>query len=547
MPLPLFLGGWLLGFALLSALFLLRPSSRLENGLLLGSAAAYAWLLVYQYAGDKPYAFCAALLLALGLLLCSLYRQPGALSCRVSGRRLCLIAVSLCGLFFVAVVGGITCLRYATYSAPNYDFGIFSQMFYSMKTSLLPLVTCERDQLLSHFAVHISPVFYLLLPAYAVFPSPYTLQIGQAVVLASGLLPLYLLGKKFGLSYGSIALLSLIYAGYPALNAGCFYDIHENCFLTPALLWLFVCYEYRRYGWMYAAAAGVLLIKEDAAVYLVVFGAYLWLTCKERHGKWLILLAVCYFLVAIAMLSCFGEGAMFGRYANLSAADPSLSGVLLTLLRNPGHFFDQLFRASDGSSPKWLYLFQLLAPLAGLPWITRKTGRYLLLAPLLLNLLTTYIYQYDIGFQYSFGIGAFFFYLVGMNLPDLSAFLRRKLLLLSVLSTCLLFTVAVLPRLESQVAYYRSHQAAFAQMDRALATIPQDASVTASCMLVAHLSARDEVYELAYHEGMDTDYVVFDMRPGYQEEAEPYRKAYAQAGYHLEEAHEDLLEIWSRA
>ena len=39
--------------------------------------------------------------------------------------------------------------------------------------------------------------------------------------------------------------------------------------------------------------------------------------------------------------------------------------------------------------------------------LARRPGRLLLLAPLLLNLLTQYRYQYDIGFQYSFGIAAF--------------------------------------------------------------------------------------------------------------------------------------------
>ena len=95
------------------------------------------------------------------------------------------IFTAACGIISAAVIAYITCLRYKTYSAPNYDFGIFCQMFHYMKTTGLPMVTCERNELLSHFAVHISPIYYILLPFYYIFPSPLTLQIGQAVVLAS--------------------------------------------------------------------------------------------------------------------------------------------------------------------------------------------------------------------------------------------------------------------------------------------------------------------------------------------------------------------------
>ena len=112
-----------------------------------------------------------------------------------------------------------------------------------MKKTGLPLVTCERDVLLSHFAVHISPIYYLLLPFYALFPSPLTLQIGQAVIVASGVIPTLLLCKHYCLSGKSTCALVLIYVLHPALSGGCFFDIHENCFLTPLLLWMFYFFE----------------------------------------------------------------------------------------------------------------------------------------------------------------------------------------------------------------------------------------------------------------------------------------------------------------
>ena len=103
------------------------------------------------------------------------------------GTRTLAIFTAVCAVTACTVISVIGCLRYKTFSTPNYDFGLFCNMFHNMKETGLPLVTSERDRLLSHFAVHISPIYYLLLPFYWIFPSPLTLQIGQAVALMLGM------------------------------------------------------------------------------------------------------------------------------------------------------------------------------------------------------------------------------------------------------------------------------------------------------------------------------------------------------------------------
>ena len=138
---------------------------------------------------------------------------------------------------------------------------------------------------LSHFAVHISPIYYLLLPFYCIFPSPHTLQIGQAVIVASGVIPVWLLARHFKLSGRMQILVTCIYSLYPAATVGCFYDLHENCFLLPLLLWTFYFFEREKYLPMYLFAFGVLLVKEDAAMYLIMFALLVIISKKKYlHG-----------------------------------------------------------------------------------------------------------------------------------------------------------------------------------------------------------------------------------------------------------------------
>jgi hypothetical protein len=122
--------------------------------------------------------------------------------------------VAALGLMSATVIAVTTCMRYLTFTSPNFDFGLFVNMFHNMKETGLPLISSERDVLLSHFVVHISPTCYLLLPFYALFPSAMTLQIGQAVILASGIIPAILIARHYKLSNLKLADLSLAHSSH---------------------------------------------------------------------------------------------------------------------------------------------------------------------------------------------------------------------------------------------------------------------------------------------------------------------------------------------
>ena len=68
------------------------------------------------------------------------------------------ITAGVCVAFFL-FVSAWTVGRVMSFCTPTFDFGIFAQMFYNMKETGLPLTTVERDGLLSHCAVHMSPIY----------------------------------------------------------------------------------------------------------------------------------------------------------------------------------------------------------------------------------------------------------------------------------------------------------------------------------------------------------------------------------------------------
>ena len=530
--------------------------------LLASTVCVGRWLSVYSVT-EREFLFTLAVIAAYSLFVVYCVRKNDTLLQKWQPNKATVWSFAIAaGLICGSVIGAVTCYRYLSFSSPNFDFGLFVNMFHNMKETGLPMVTSERDVLMSHFAVHISPIYYLLLPFYCIFPSPLTLQIGQAVVLASGIVPVVLLCRQLKVSGKATLLVTLMYALYPAMSAGCFYDIHENCFLTPLLLWTFYFFEKEKYPLMYLFAFLTLCVKEDAAIYVILFALFLMLSRrKPLHGWILMLTSAAYFATALVILQRGGNyyaelyanaspnpaisGPMINRFNNLIFDSGSgLLGAIKTAIVNPGYLLTQLFTTPDNGWEKVIYFIQLFLPLGLIPFVTKKASRWLLIVPVLMNLLTNYQYQYDVGFQYHYGITAFLIYVTVLNLPDLHAPTRKTLLSIAAVACCCLYLSTVLPSLSSNYERYESGKENYKQMEAILDTIPEDASVCCSTMLLAHIADRDEIYELKYHgnEG-DVDYIVIDGR---RKDDVARVRAFTSQGYTVKEEHEGLIIILTK-
>ena len=284
---------------------------------------------------------------------------------------------------------------------------------------------------------------------------------------------------------------------------------------------------------MYVCALLVLSVKEDAAVYLLFFALFLLISeRKHLHGGILAALSIGYFLLCGYLLETTGTGMMSNRYDNLIYnTDDGLMGAIKTILVNPGYVLTQLFADKDLRWDKVMYVIYMLLPLGMLPFVTKKPSRWLLVAPMLINLLTMYPYQPRIGFQYHFGIAAFLIYAMLKNLPEISSTEVRRTLLSVAAAACLCtYLVTVQPLVQGPITAWRNKKGEFEKMEAFLEeTVPDDASVAASTYLLPHLADRDEIYEVHYHKNKpDIEYVVLDAR---YTSHEKFYEEYLEHGY----------------
>lgn len=334
------------------------------------------------------------------------------------------IALTVFIAAYILIFGTLTAFRHANFQTQAWDMGIFEQTFWNTIHGRVMQNTIE--EIPNHLGIHMSPFLFLLVPGFALFPSPYYLLVIQTIALALGAIPTYLLALRI-LKSERLALFGAgAYLLYPALHWVNWFDFHEIAFFVPLSLAGIYFLEARRWGlaWLFFIPAAS--TKEDAILMVAAIG--LWLLIKKlpegsplgnlstgyppkglpfgflgrffaaserKHGAALLVIMLVYFFIATKLIMpALGGGLVrLDRYGDLGTSIPDIAK---NLLLHPTVGLSVLFTAE-----KLTYFFWLFLPLALLPLFAWKSFIFLALPGILENTLTSYapqfsgIYQYD--------------------------------------------------------------------------------------------------------------------------------------------------------
>ena len=187
----------------------------------------------------------------------------------------------------------------------------------------------------------------------------------------------------------------------------------------------------------------------------------------------LLLGAVAWFAAATGYLASSGDGVMSYHYKNFFFQEQSsLLTVIEAVFLNPMKAVQECLKAE-----KLEFIAMTLLPLLGLPLLTRRYERYILLIPyVLVNLMPAHQYQYNIYFQYTFGSAALLLYLTIVNLADIRENWQRMAALGTALALSMAcFGVTVLPKGISYPKQCLDYADFYSGVRSTLAEIPADA------------------------------------------------------------------------
>lgn len=421
--------------------------------------------------------------------------------------------VAALALGYFVLYSVLSVLRHATYHSFGPDLGIFDQIFWNTtqgrffeSTMSLALPTPH-----SYFGDHFSPVYILLLPAYALVPRPETLLVIQTLFLALGVWPLYLL-TRIKLEPGFQRLVwAFVYFLFLPVAFINLYDFHEMALSVLPLGFAIYFLERGQRGLFLLSLVSTFLIKEELPLVGIGFGAYILLTKRDlKLGLGVLAGSVVAFLgVVKVIIPAFGGGSYAYFTGRIAFRYPELGAnpgdIVSNVVRHPDRLSSILFQPQ-----KLKFLVGIFGPVLGLSAFSGFAA-ILVLPTLGILLLSNYPPQYAFTSHYSATLIALvigtsilgFARLPARYRPPVAASLLASSLAFSVLFGGLPFS----RHFNAQMFRTEPRYVAFAP---SLALIPPGASVAAENNLTPHLSQRQRIYNIEYEGIHNADYVALD-------------------------------------
>lgn len=274
----------------------------------------------------------------------------------------------------------------------SFDFAIFAQAIWNtwhgnfFYSSIKGGINLMGD--------HISPILAFFAPVYALGDSAVPLLLLQAIFAASGIFPIYLIGKKVLSDEKMAAVFAALYALYLPLRNAVRFDFHPEVAADSLILWGFYFLLVGRLWLSSFFLLLTLLTKEIACAPVVALGFYAFCFRKKyTFGIIWMVLAAAVFLVDVYVIAPYFSGRPYFYFAFYSQWESN--GAMATI-------------KSLIESSSFTYLKKIFLPVGLFSFLSPST--FLLTVPILLqNLASGGDFQRSIFFQYTAFLTPFVF------------------------------------------------------------------------------------------------------------------------------------------
>ncbi len=306
-----------------------------------------------------------------------------------------LLSIAVCA--FAAGMSALAVLQQRAFETGRFDVGNLTQAVWSTAHGRFLEMTDLQGHQISRLGAHFDPLVALLAPLWWLWPSPDMLLVVQAVAVALGAVPVFLLARKhLGTETAGLGL-ALVYLLYPPTQWLVVDDFHPVALAAPLLLGAIWFLDEDRLLPFALCAGAACLTKEQVGLTVAMLGVW----HAFAHGRRYTGAAIAAVGAVVAVVAATvivphyapGGGSPFaGRYA---AVGGSPTGMAQTFVSHPLRVLEAATQHRDLS-----YLVDLLVPLGGLPLLSPLVAASAL-PDLALNLLSATRTQTSIHFHYT--------------------------------------------------------------------------------------------------------------------------------------------------
>ncbi len=459
------------------------------------------------------------------MLAWMLRKVPGRIK-RVLLRPISLIV--LFNIFYISYFSYFTILRHMNFMSGKFDLGNMEHTVWNtLHGNIFIFSNPDGVGELSRLSAHADFILILLTPFYALYQNAATLLIIQTVIISLGGIFLYLLAKRI---VGFVRIAVIVSLGYYLnffVQEQTIFDFHSVSLATTFLLGAFYFLIEKKYKWFALLLLLAVLTKENVYLVSALFGGFLILKGKRFAGAFLCISSVAVFLYLMSVAIPHARQGQHFAMEYLAYLGGSPMEILLSPILKPAVFFGRLL-----SIETFKYIYTVFLPVGFLSFFAPLYTVFLL-PDFFINIFSNNPNLRSIQYHYGALLVPFMYIssLYGMK-KIISIRIDRKLatnfifyyLLIFIVYSSFLFSPLPGTR-NADIApfkYNEDRQDIF----RMLRMIPQNASVSATNNIAAHLVHREKIYVLP--QGVDVvDYLVFYRdRLDFAEETQKFNKQF---------------------
>ncbi len=232
-------------------------------------------------------------------------------------------------LAFVGLYVTISVARFERLATRSFDLGIFEQAVRHYAHLQAPIVDLEGAGH-NFLGDHWNPAIAVFAPFYRLFPTPVTLLVLQAVVIALGVVPMTRAGMRHMGRWPGVAV-GLAFGMSYGIQAAVDFDVHEVSLAVPLLAFALEAFLAGRWLRVVAWAAPLVLVKEDLGLTVAALGLVLVLVGARRWGFGLGVFGLTSFALTMTVLIPRFNAEGRSGFARL-AAKPGTGTVLQRIL-----------------------------------------------------------------------------------------------------------------------------------------------------------------------------------------------------------------------
>jgi uncharacterized membrane protein len=287
--------------------------------------------------------------------------------CRANAESVCL-SLTVSGIVAFAILfGTLAVLNHRNYGTWSYDGAIYDQAIWLVSRGDDTFITVRGLDVWGH---HLNLIFLVLAPFYWLGAGPEFLYVVQNSVIALAALPVYLIAReRFGRP--SVGLLfALAYLMYAPVQWISWINFHPEalCIAPFMFAWWFAIKK--RWRWFFVCVVCVLVMREDAALAIIMLGLVLVVTNRHsltrRRDIWIGLstsaLGIVWYVVATQLVIPHFNNGSQAFYLEFFYGDwgGSFGGIARNVLRHP----DRVINLAMKPDRKDFY-YKLGLPLGG--------------------------------------------------------------------------------------------------------------------------------------------------------------------------------------